>query len=704
MSWLQDLYQTYEQCSNNPALMSESNSLLPICHITQNAHITVILNASGQFQAANVLEKGNLATIVPCTEGSAGRSGSKPVNHPLCDKLQYVAGDYVAYGGEVTIGYQKHPTAPYENYLQQLAQWVTSPHTHPKVRAVYQYVKQGRLIADLLQEQRLFVGDDGKLLKQWQLSDWLGTQALLTALGKHRHAELASKLEKENNPQKRERLFSDYAPDLYKIMPAGQTIEAALVRWEVQTPDNALSATWEDPSLFQAWIEFYSQREAKPALCMVTGESTTIASQHPSGIRHGADKAKLISSNDTTGFTFRGRFTDDGEQACTVAAEVTQKAHNALRWLIQRRQAYRFGDQVYVTWAISGDKTPNVLANSYDVFADDDDADNMDAQAFTAGVGDVGQYFAQRFSAYLSGAKRDVSDTQNIVIMGLDSATPGRMAITYYRILQYAELLQRLQRWHGQFAWHQTYGKDICFYGAPSPRDIAEAAYGRNADDKIKKLVVERLLPCIVEQADFPADLLNNCVRRASEPQKMEDRWEREKVLGIACALYRGCNQQENYVMGLEEDRNNRDYLYGRLLAVADYVEEYVQWDKTRGHGAPKDQQTEKNFGPKRQTNAVRYMQRFSRHPCQTWVMLHSLLDPYLLRIKKDNYGLWHKIMVLISKINDQFESPEAFSAPNSLSGEYLLAYYCQRSALLKGKAEIKADNETDTATEQPNK
>ena len=39
MSWLQQLYETYEECSKVPEFVSGDNPLLPICHTTQNAHI-----------------------------------------------------------------------------------------------------------------------------------------------------------------------------------------------------------------------------------------------------------------------------------------------------------------------------------------------------------------------------------------------------------------------------------------------------------------------------------------------------------------------------------------------------------------------------------------------------------------------------------------------------------------------------------------
>ena len=99
MSWLQTLYDTYE---NNSGLIGKLNEgktpLLPICHTTQQVQVTITLDGSGQFLRA----KGNVpeerTTIIPCTEASGSRT-SKPVPHPLVDKLQYIAGDYNQFGG-----------------------------------------------------------------------------------------------------------------------------------------------------------------------------------------------------------------------------------------------------------------------------------------------------------------------------------------------------------------------------------------------------------------------------------------------------------------------------------------------------------------------------------------------------------------------------------------------------------------------------
>ena len=41
MSWMQKLYETYENCKMNIGDSNDSQPLLPICHTPQNAHIEI---------------------------------------------------------------------------------------------------------------------------------------------------------------------------------------------------------------------------------------------------------------------------------------------------------------------------------------------------------------------------------------------------------------------------------------------------------------------------------------------------------------------------------------------------------------------------------------------------------------------------------------------------------------------------------------
>jgi CRISPR-associated protein Csd1 len=140
-------------------------------------------------------------------------------------------------------------------------------------------------------------------------------------------------------------------------------------------------------------------------------------------------------------------------------------------------------------------------------------------------------------------------------VLGLDSASPGRLSITYYRELTGSDFLKRIEKWHSDLAWKQRIsieddaGKNkvpkiiwpIC---APAPKDIARAVYGfRSEKDKnhakVIKATVERLLPCIIDGLPIPRDLVDSTVHRACNRVGLEH-WEWEKVLGIACSLYKG--------------------------------------------------------------------------------------------------------------------------------------------------------------------
>lgn len=281
--------------------------------------------------------------------------------------------------------------------------------------------------------------------------------------------------------------------------------------------------------------------------------------------------------------------------------------------------------------------------------------------------------------------------------MGLDSATPGRMSIIYYRELKGSEFLERIESWHAAYAWPQNFGKDKHFTGAPAPHDIAETVYatrlGSGAlrlDEKLKKAIVERLLPCIVDSQPLPRDLVVSAVRRASQRSAMqkvkyggkvfEEEWE--KVLGIACGLFRGWSKLhgKEYQMALEEDRTSRDYLYGRLLAVADNLEGYALYQAKET----------------RETSAARLMQRFADHPFSTWRTIELSLPPYKARLRASVKGgfVLVKCEKLFDAIQGLFASTD-FTDDRPLSGEFLLGYHCQRAALIPGSNSQNPDQNT---------
>jgi CRISPR-associated protein Csd1 len=636
MSWIEKLYKTYEH--NTSSIGSGEIPLLPVCHSTQNAQVTIVIDGYGNFLRASVVPKTEARTIIPATEESAGRT-SGVVAHPLCDKLQYVAADYVRFGGEKEPGHTK--------YLSLLKEWVESCNPPLKLRAILNYVCKGHVVTDLVNTKVLHCKtpedgrDDRKLLNKWDV-------------------------DKD-------------APEIFRLLGGGVDSKGknkpwqadAFIRWIVEEPGKPDAAVWDDQLLWQSWQVYYGGRKPLKGLCLVTGSNVSLADQHPAKIRNDGDKAKLISSNDTSGFTFRGRFTS-ADEACGVGFEVTQKAHSALRWLIAR-QGRRDGDQAICAWAVSGVDVPDPLADTLAMLFKGQQENVSQETEYTA------QEIGVALSKLAAGYSAKLSSTEEVVVMGLDSATPGRMAISFYRELTGSEFLDRVMAWHQGCTWRQNFGKDKVFVGAPSPRDIAESAYGRRLDDKHRKATVERLLPCIIDGMPIPRDLVESCVRRASNRQGLEH-WEWEKLLGIACALFNQHHKERKYAMALERDRTTRDYLYGRLLALAEHLEHRALYVA----------------GENRETNAAKLMQRFAERPHSTWLTIETSLTPYKVRLRSKRSGFLHVTETEMDEVVNLFKTDD-FISDHRLTGEFLLGYHCQR-ATLQAKPESNDSTESENS------
>ncbi|WP_339193385.1 type I-C CRISPR-associated protein Cas8c/Csd1 [Aeribacillus sp. FSL W8-0870] len=613
MSWLLNLYETYEANLDRVGVMEKKHNeqeytLLPISHTTQTAHIEVNITEDGQFHSATVIKE---VTVIPCTEDSANRAGSKIAPYPLHDKLSYVAGDFVTYGGEIK------KEEPFSYYIQQLKDWAESPYATKKVKSIYHYLSQKRLIKDLVAANILYLDPNGRLIDKWN--------------------------------KKHEALYGS-KPPIFSVISGG--VESAFVRFNVYSPHTILTKVWNDSEMYDSFISYYKDllKNNDEDFCYVTGKKLPVTDKHANKIRNAGDKAKLISANDTSGFTFRGRF-DKSNEVATISYDVSQKAHNALKWLINR-QGKIIDQRVFLVWGNDEITLPDPTEDTFAIHPIP--LEKKERKSFT------NQEFANEIAKALEGYKANLTTKSEVNILILDSATTGRLAVLYYRNMNRELYLQRLVEWHSTCAWLHRYRKDeekkaVQFYGAPATKDIAFAAYGPNANDKVVKGLMERILPCIVDGKKIPLDIIRSAFYRASNPVAM-DNWEWEKTLSITCALI---NKQEGLNMALDTENNDRDYLFGRLLAIADVLERRaLDSDETRA------------------TNAIRYMNAFSRHPERTWKIIQESIQPYQMRL--GTRGLY------LSKLIDEVASRMKFEDFNNkpLSGKYLLGFYSQRHAL----------------------
>lgn len=662
LSWTNELYKVYE---NNCKKDDEKNILLPLSHSTAKAQIEVTLSESGRFITSEKIDQSDSLTIIPVTEDSGSRgAGINP--HPFFDKLIYVAGDYSRYVTDKNGESEQY----FKTYIKQLQEWSDSKYPHPAVKAVLEYLKKETLIQDLVKSHSLCLDEHSGKLK-----------------------------EKE------------------KILGIAQ--EDCFVRFRIQYSDiQKESRTWMDSSLQDNFNTYYQGLLENHQLCYATGEISSCTYKHPSKIRNGGDKAKLISTNDESGFTYRGRFASK-EEAVSIGYNFSQKMHNALKWLIEK-QGVPIGSMMLLVWASNLQPLPNILRNFTD--SDEDEVcedvweDNWDEEEDVLEE----QFFSDTMPIFKSKIKKaiwksdggkslytEMNPDLKVMIMVLDAATTGRLSMNLYEEMSLTVFYENLEKWYYDTAWIRFNGKKkINEINSFSLYEIADFAYGTEQNttktsakisnthvdfaygtekDKIikckpeiKSKTILRLIPCVIEGRDVPSDIVMNLFHKACAPTAYKSTYNWRKVLEAACGLIRKntIEKKGECQMALDKTCKERDYLYGRLLAIAEVAEKST-YDKS---------------DEVRMTNASRYFEAFSNRPYQTWAVIYERLIPYL---KKMEIGKRSYYEMLFAEVNNLFEK-EDFQDNTKLKPMFLLAYYCQLSDLYTKKNNKKNDFEEE--------
>ncbi len=626
MGWMQKCYETYQNNIKHIGDMNEEEPLCPVAHMNATAQLEILLDLDGNFLNASVVEKGEGRILIPVTENSAGR-GSGIAPHALEDTLAYVAGDFHMY----VAGNKEKNTAKkkFEAYLDGLQKWCGSVYSCAKIQAIYQYVKKECMIGDLVQSGIV-------ILENQVLS---------------------------NN----------------KI--AGQNYEKVLVRFRIAGESGIPSGVWQDTRVIENYSDYYLETiSGIRDYCYVTGKEEIIANNHPKGIVAASYGAKLVSANDATGFTYRGRFINS-QEAYAVSYEVTQKAHNALHWIIAR-QGIMIGTKekrTFACWNPKGKKVINIFKSPFEQEEEDSEI------AYT------NQEYQKKLYKCLMGYGQMLNEQDDIVVIALDAATTGRLSVTYYNELFSSDFYSRINEWYSSLVWyfpHFEGGKYKAEVRTPSMYEIINYAFGNEnkqaggrgfnqmvINDKLLKEQVQRLICCMLNQQPFPQDIVHALFLKASAPQA-NSYWVHERILSTACAavlkrqhdLIRNSQsilvKKEDDKMTLDLNNKDRSYLFGRLLAIAEYVENYAYVISAQ---------------EKRQTNAMKYQTAFVHHPMKTWMILEDALKPYYRKFT-DEYEFKKNIDSILEILRDEDE--KYLNQP--LNENYLLGYYLQRIELYK--------------------
>lgn len=613
-------------------------TLVPLNYMTFKSQLHVTLNADGG--AVNIEKDARPVTVLaPCTEGSKGRT-SKPVANPLFDKLMYV--DRKVDSDKTTL------------YLKQLDAWKGE---NTKLNAVYEYVSH------------------------------------------HSVSEDCSKFGVELVP---------YTKD---EKGRGKPKDANMgVRFSVVLPGDLCPDLQDDAGIRQQW-QAYVRGDSTGEFARngydEMGEPLFLrARNYPKKILPTAGNAKLISSNDSDGFTFRGRFASK-DDALFVDSMSSEKAHAVLQWLIANNAKVQ-DTQAIVIWRVVGQPVEFVLPfdDSFDIGAFFANGERTDADILREASLASGRDYAQLFRKLLRGygdPKHMKEHESKVVVAIFDSATPGRLSVTYYKELERHEYIESILQWHVDSSWtlmKRVPGASVTpFIGAPSVRDVINATYpatDRTSESykRYTRNVEKQLIECMFNNSAMPASILWNGYHKVTRPMAYDKRGQWDHDVDVVCGLWRKhyvdqwrlANRNDTQrredpkqsregaiSMKLEPERADRDYLYGRLLALADWFE----------GGILRKEKVD------RPTNAMKLMGNYSAKPFMTWGALEHQLTPYF----KPEFGyFWFQNAV--DEVMALFR-PGDFESNKPLTPLYLLGYSAQRHELMERARQAKEAKST---------
>lgn len=583
MGLLEKAYITYENLKANVGVETEGEeTLCPISHIMANAQIEIHIDSNGRFISASSVDKTNARTIIPVTLESGSRTSA-------AYKSPHPLLDQIMFLADYS--------QSFEYYIDGLTKWAESPYTHPKVNAILKYVSGRTILKDL-------------------------------------ESEGVIKLTADNKPDKGGINRIDY--------------EKCLVRFAV-IGEGEYPETWRDISLFNKYIDYYSSlREASgtPELCQISWMKELPTENHPKGIVTFANGAKLISANDSSGFTYRGRFTEPS-QAATIGYTASQAAHSALRWLVSNHSV-AIGGRVFLWWNPRLIDVEMPLDNLFGTASND----NAEFQSFKAELFDT-----------LSGYRNRMKPEDDIVVASLEAATTGRLSVVYYSELKAKDFMERIEKWYHSICYNEK-------GNSPTLKQIALCAFGNERgaflelDDKLLRECIGRLLSCVVDSRPLPSDIVEALVKRFAHPQGYKNWYGLVSLTAFSVVRkYRNDRYKEEWTLGLDRNETDRSYLYGRLLSIADSLERSAI-----------------SADDKRETNAEKLHSVYARRPAYAWRIIDEKLDPYRKKLRRDKPGLLKWFENQIADIIDKFDPNDA-TLNDPLDSRYIIGYYHQRRA-----------------------
>ena len=427
----------------------------------------------------------------------------------------------------------------------------------------------------------------------------------------------------------------------------------------------------EDKAIIDAWNQYEDKiKTCGRGLCLVTGKESPIIASHPNvkGFAGAQSSGAYVVSFNAPAFCSYG-FTQ-GENART-GVDAALEYGLALNYLKDNFRIYA-GETMVLCWADSpADEYINtynslLIGREYSENSTKEDS-LLTENAFRQTVKELCKGHCVNITESALDPKTD------FYVLGL-APNAGRLSVQFFYHNSYGDMITRAYE-------HQDRLSIIGINKLVSMNQIIAAVTNpASKDKKVPSVIVRGILESILNNARYPAYLINGVMRRI--------RAEKEVTpvrAGIIKAYYLKANNpfvpKEVLTMALNEESTNIPYNLGRLFATLESVQYLAN---SSVNASIKD----------------KFFNAAAEKPAMVFARLLELSEKHQKKLKNSGRGgiavFYNKqIQGILSNIGESF--PERLNLAQQ--GSFMLGYYHQRKESMKkseNDAETKENNDAE--------
>ena len=632
MSLLTALLDSYDYALENDMVGKPDhfgNTLLPMYYNSMKSNgkniIELLLSKESDLLEARVLPEGETVQF-PVTEDSVARS-SGVAPHPLVDSASYVIQD-----GE------KRSAA----YMEQMENWLAYD-ANDYVKIIRDFLKKPGMLDTV--KKRLKDSEEGE----------------------------EEKAKKSAASIDFEKVFFTFAIENYEGMKNVSVSENAALQGR-----------------YKAYVEYLNANdpEKEKITCNLSGKEDYLCIKHQPLM----GTARLVSQITANDENYRGRFTT-ADQSIKIGMETSQKIHLMAKYLLSGQGTRRWlGEQANMVSWFSDDLSN---AAEFNPTKSAEVASSVKSRLLAlkqekTDASMIADEMTEDIVKSFTNGKRMFSDDATYYIAIFDKISNGRVAAKYFRSLSASRLKENLVAWQEKYHWWGFSNENRDKEFTPSPRRMVLAAYGVERDGMLEiakndflKNQYQNIVTALVEGRAVPRNFEKALALNIRHRQNYDKTWM--EVLFCALAVLKDKGGIKDPM--LNRENTDRSYLFGRLLASFEYLEESTFGEKDE-----------------RSTNAEKMWTSYTNHPATMMLRLRNLMIPYERKLERSDEALkrmayfnaMREIREATNMLHESYNM-DSVEVNRPLDYGFIFGYEAQRQAFYSGKnKDVKEIEEVD--------